>query len=59
MVAKPNDGKVSVASVQLEGMRDFLVVPYGHTFVMNKKEVINQTIFFLQNGRFSGGNHPA
>ncbi len=53
MVAKPNDGKVSVASAQLEGMRDFLVVPSGHTFIMNKKEVINQTIYFLQNGRFN------
>jgi pimeloyl-ACP methyl ester carboxylesterase len=54
MVAPPNDGKVSVASAKLEDMQDFLVVPHGHTFVMNKKEVIRQTIFFLQHGRFTG-----
>ncbi len=53
MVAQPNDGKVSVASARLSTMEDFLVVPYGHTFVMQKKEVIRQTIFFLENGKFT------
>jgi len=53
MVARPNDGKVSLASAHVNGMQDFLVVPYGHTFVMQKKEVIRQTIFFLENGKFT------
>lgn len=52
MVPKPNDGKVSVASAKLTGMRDFLIVLHGHTFVMNTKEVIYQTIFFMNNGKF-------
>ena len=52
MVAKPNDGKVSVQSARLEGMRDFLVVPHGHTFIMRNKEVIRQVIGFLRHGAF-------
>ncbi len=52
MVARPNDGKVSVASAHLNGMRDFLVVPLGHTFIMTNKEVIRQAIFFLAQGKF-------
>ena len=52
MLPKPNDGKVSLASAHLDGMRDFKVVPYGHTFVMNQNEVIRLTVGFLQNGVF-------
>ena len=53
MVPKPNDGKVSLASAALEGMRDFKAVPYGHTFVMNQRKVIRLTVCFLRNGSFS------
>ncbi len=53
MVPRPNDGKVSVQSARLEGMSDFLVVPCGHTFIMMKKEVIRQVIFFLGQGKFA------
>lgn len=52
----PNDGKVSVARAQLEGMADFLTVPYSHTWLMWRKPVISQILGFLQTGRF---NHPA
>lgn len=52
----PNDGKVSVERAKVEGMSDFLVLPYSHPFIMKKKEVIEQTIHFLQQGRFSGNN---
>lgn len=52
----PNDGKVSVASAQLEGMTDFLTVPYSHTWLMWRAPVIQQIIGFLRTGRFS---HPA
>jgi alpha-beta hydrolase superfamily lysophospholipase len=50
---KPNDGKVSVASAQLEGMRDFLVVPRAHAFIMRDAEVISEVLNFLAAGRFA------
>ncbi len=53
MVPRPNDGKVAVASARLSGMDDLLVVPYGHTFVMNKPDIISQCIYFLRNGCFA------
>lgn len=47
-----NDGKVSVARAKLEGMRDFLVMPTSHTFIMCNAKVINQCCYFLQQGYF-------
>jgi len=47
-----DDGKVAVERAKLAGMSDFLVVPCGHSFIMNDSQVINQTRFFLSNGRF-------
>jgi hypothetical protein len=49
----PNDGKVSVARAQLSGMQDFLIMPYGHSFIMNRRSVHEQVAFFLENGRFA------
>ncbi|MCC6138059.1 MAG: alpha/beta fold hydrolase [Bdellovibrionaceae bacterium] len=47
-----NDGKVSVESAQLPGMQDFLMVEEGHTFIMNSNDVIEQILFFFENGHF-------
>jgi triacylglycerol lipase len=47
-----DDGKVSVQSARVEGMSDFLVLPYSHTFIMNKKQVAAQTLHFLRHGSF-------
>src|SRR5262249_52395977 len=47
-----NDGKVSVESAKLEGMRDFLEVAHSHTFIMNAKDVAHQVVAFLKNGKF-------
>lgn len=52
-LAGPNDGKVSVAGAAVEGMRELLVVPRGHTFVMNAPEVVAQTFHFLEHGEFA------
>lgn len=56
MIPGEDDGKVSVERTKLDGMTDFLVVEFGHTFMMSKPEVIRQTVFFLQNGRFDHGH---
>ncbi len=47
-----DDGKVSVERAKVEGMTDFLVLPYSHPFIMQKKAVADQTIHFLRYGRF-------
>jgi len=52
LISGANDGKVSVASARLENMTDFLLVPYTHTFIMRREEVIRQALYFFQNGKF-------
>jgi pimeloyl-ACP methyl ester carboxylesterase len=52
MIPGESDGKVSVARAKVEGMTDFLVLPYAHPFIMTEPEVITQTLHFLQHGRF-------
>jgi triacylglycerol lipase len=48
-----DDGKVSLDRARLEGMRDFIVVPVAHPFLMTDDQVIEQTIRFLKYGCFS------
>ena len=48
----PNDGKVSVASTQVAGMKDFVVVHRSHTWIMWDREMLRQTACFLANGSF-------
>lgn len=50
-----NDGAVTVESAKLEGMRDFIVVPYSHTVMLWRDEVIAQAVAFLHDGHFA---HP-
>jgi hypothetical protein len=52
LIPGPNDGTVSVERTRVEGMRAFLVVPYGHTFIMMRKVVAEQTLQFLRTGYF-------
>lgn len=56
LIPGEDDGKVSVEKTKLDEMTDFLVVEYGHTFIMNKPDVIRQVVFFLRNGRFDHGS---
>jgi triacylglycerol lipase len=47
-----DDGKVSVERAKIDGMADFLVVPYSHPWIMGQPEVIRQTLHFLSHGSF-------
>ena len=48
----PNDGKVAVERTRVEGMRDFLVLPHNHTFIMRQPDVMRQVVHFLRYGIF-------
>jgi hypothetical protein len=53
LISGANDGKVSVERCRVEGMRDFLVVPFSHTFIMQRDYIIDQSLYFIQYGFFS------
>ena len=44
----PNDGKVSVESAKLKEMKAMLIVPQGHTFIMNADRVHKDTQHFFE-----------
>ena len=48
-----NDGKVSVSRTQVQGMQDFIVMPYSHSFIMQRVAVIEQALHFIQQGYFA------
>lgn len=47
-----DDGKVSVQSAKLKGMKDFLTTHNSHTFIMKDTYVCRQVSFFLKTGKF-------
>ena len=52
MIYGADDGKVSVESAKLEGMKDFMVVHTTHPMMMKNSKVMKQTLHFLKHGYF-------
>jgi pimeloyl-ACP methyl ester carboxylesterase len=52
LIPGSDDGKVSVESAKLQGMKDFLVVHEAHPFIMNDETVLQQVTAFIRNGVF-------
>jgi triacylglycerol lipase len=52
LVNEPNDGRVTVESTKLDGMRDHVVLPVSHDSILYDPAVILQTCEFLMHGKF-------
>jgi len=52
IIPGPDDGMVAVESARVEGMKDFLVLPHSHTFILKCPETARQAAHFLREGRF-------
>ena len=52
LIKGQDDGKVSTEATKVAGMKDHIVLPVTHTFMMNSGEVLNQALHFFQNGYF-------
>jgi len=53
LIPGDHDGTVSTQSTRLEGMTDFIQLPCSHSFMMNRQDVIQQTLQFLAQGHFN------
>ncbi len=47
-----DDGVVSIERTKVAGMKDFIILPHSHTFIMQSDDVIEQVIQFLKHGEF-------
>ncbi len=47
-----DDGKVTLESAKVKGMKDFIALPVTHPMMMKNSRVIEQTLHFLQQGYF-------
>ena len=56
LIPGPDDGKVGVDRARLEGATDFMVVSATHTFIMNRRDVAEEVVYFLRHGRFGRGD---
>lgn len=53
LLPRPHDGRVSVERTRVDGMRDHLVLPATHSFIMRVPEVQRQVLHFIRHGSFA------
>jgi len=52
LIPGDDDGKVSIKSTKVDGMKDHVVTSASHTFFPSNQEVIKKTLNFLRFGAF-------
>lgn len=55
VVPGKSDGRVSVENTKISGMKDHVVVPATHTFIMDRPDVQKQAVHFIREGIFHHG----
>ena len=51
-ISGKDDGRVSIESAKLEGMKDFALVASNHHVIMKKDKTIEKVVQFLKYGTF-------
>ena len=52
ILPKPHDGMVSVERTKINGMKDHIMLPTTHAFMMFNPKVMKQVEYFLKNEKF-------
>ena len=52
LIQQENDGRVEVSSVHYRGLKDFIVIPYGHKEIHQQLVTAELVDSFLRTGRF-------
>lgn len=52
VIGGPDDGKVSIESTKIDGMKDHITIHATHTFITTNDEAVAQTRYFIENGSF-------
>jgi triacylglycerol lipase len=55
IVPGPDDGTIAVDRTKVAGMKDFLILPRSHIFIMRSEDAIKQVIHFIEHGTFMRG----